>query len=103
MTLKRLGLTFLVSLIPFSAHPQQATIQNPQAVALTTQAMAALTGTTQVNDVTLTGTANLTVGPDTDSGRVTLKALGTTDSRLDLTFSDGTRSEIRISTDGAPN
>jgi hypothetical protein len=84
---------------PFTVHSQS----DPQAVALAAKARAALIGNVQVLDVTLTGTAKLTVGPDTDSGKVTLKALGTTDSRLDLTFSDGTRSEIRISTDGTPN
>jgi membrane protein YdbS with pleckstrin-like domain len=51
MTLKRLALPFCLLLIQFTAHSQQAAIQNPQAVALATQAMAALTGTTQVSDM----------------------------------------------------
>jgi hypothetical protein len=68
---------------------------SPQAVTLATQAMAALVGSTQVSDVTLTGTGTRTAGSDVASGTVALKALGINYSRLDLTLSDGSRSEIR--------
>ena len=97
MTLKRLVVTFFLLLIPFTAYSQQS---DPQAFGLAAKARAALLGNAQVFDVTLTGTANLTVGPNTDSGTVTLKALGAMDSRLDLSFTDGKRSEIRITTGG---
>jgi hypothetical protein len=89
-------------LIQFTAHSQQAAIQNPQAVALATQAMAALTGTTQVSDITLTGTATRTAGSDIESGNITLRALGTADGRFDINLTNGTRSEIRNSSNGAP-
>jgi len=95
MTLNRLALAFCLSLIPCTVFSHQAPIQSPQGVALATQAMAALTGTTQVNDITLTGTATRTAGSDVESGSITLRALGTAESRLDLSANNGTRTEIR--------
>lgn len=100
MTLRRLALTFFLLLSPFSSQAQ--TIQNPQAVALATQALVALTGTTQVNDITLTGTAIRTAGSDVENGTVTLKALGSFYSRLDASSGSGTRSEIRNLSNGTP-
>jgi hypothetical protein len=102
MTLKQLALTFCLLLIPFSARSQQTAIQSPQAVTLATQAMAALTGTIQVNDITLTGTATRTAGSDIESGNINLKALGIYASRMDLSLSNGTRSEIFSLSSGAP-
>jgi hypothetical protein len=102
MTLKRLALSFCLVLIPFSAHSQQPAIQDPQAVALVAKAMAALTGATGVNDITLTGTATRTAASDVESGTVVLKALGTTDSRMDLSLSNGTRHEVRNYSSSAP-
>ena len=75
MTLKPLALAFCLLLIPFTAHSQQTTIQNPQAVAFAAQAMAALSHTTQVSDITLTGTATRTAGSESKAERP-LKALG---------------------------
>jgi hypothetical protein len=68
---------------------------DPQAVALATQSYSALVGTTQINDATLSGTIVRTAGSDIGTGTVTLKALGTGQSRLDMNLSNGTRSEIR--------
>jgi hypothetical protein len=101
MTLRRIVLISFLLLIPFTAHSQQAPIQNPQAVALVSQALAALDGSTQVNDISLTGTATRTAGSDIESGNVTLKALGTSDSRLDLIVSTGTYSDVRSMQTGA--
>jgi hypothetical protein len=103
MTLRRIVLISFLLLIPLSAHSQQALIQNPQAMALATQALAALAGSTQVNDITLTGTATRTAGPDIESGTVVLEALGDSYSRLDLTLSNGARHEVRnLSSISAP-
>jgi hypothetical protein len=96
MTLKRLAFTSCLLLIPFSAHSQQAAIQNPQAFALATQALAALIGTTQVSGITLTGTATRTAGSDIESGSIMLKALGNPDSRFDLVYGDMERGSQRI-------
>jgi hypothetical protein len=102
MTLKRLVLPFCLLLIPFTAYSQQAALQSPQAVAFAAQAMAALSPTTQVSDITLTGTATRTVGSEVESGSITLKALGNPDSRLDLVETSGTRSEIRNNSTSVP-
>jgi hypothetical protein len=98
MTLKRLAVTFCLLLIPFTVHSQS----DPQAVTLATHSLAALDGSTQVSDVTLTGTATRTVGSDIESGNITLKALGNQASRFDLALASGTRSEIRNTSGGMP-
>jgi hypothetical protein len=70
---------------------------------LASQALAALTSSVQLNDVTLTGTGIRTAGSDVESGSVSLKALAGGESRLDLTVAGGTRSEIRnLDSNGAP-
>ncbi len=76
--------------------------QDPTAVALATNAVTRLSGSVQIADVTLTGTATRVAGSDIGSGAVTLKALGTSNSRMDLSLSDGPLSEIRTSQSGAP-
>jgi hypothetical protein len=99
MTLKQLAVTFCLLLIPFTVHSQS----DPQAVTLATQALAALDGTTQISDVTLTGTATRTVGSDVESGSITLKALQTLYSRYDLTTTSATLTEVRsVTTSGVP-
>jgi hypothetical protein len=89
-----------------AAFPQSSpapTASSPQAVALASQALSALTGSTQVNDVTLTATGTRTAGSDVETGSVTLKALGSGESRLDLSVAGGTRSEIRnLNSNSAP-
>jgi hypothetical protein len=86
-------------LIPLAAIAQTqtaaTTVSDPQAVTLATQSYSALVGTTQINDVTLTGTIVRTAGSDVGTGTVTLKALGAGQSRMDMNLSDGQRSEIR--------
>jgi len=54
-----------------------------------------------VSDVTLTGNATWTVG-DPETGTVALRALGSGESRVDLTLSGGTRTEIRDASAGVP-
>jgi len=56
-------------------------------------------GNHTINAVTLTGTATWGAG-STDTGTVTLKAIGTGKSRMDLTLTDGTRTEIRDASAG---
>ena len=89
--------------LPASAQqPPTAVAQNPTAVTLAARSVALLSGGVQISDITLTGTATRIAGSDTGSGTVTLKALGISDSRMDLSLSDGARSEIRTSSSGAP-
>jgi len=80
----------------------QPPVSDPQAVALATQAIAALTHGLAVSDVTLTGSVTWTLGSDIESGTGTLMALGTGESRMDLALSAGTRTEIRDSSATTP-
>ena len=70
----------------------QSPASDPQALALAQKSLAALTGGAKIGDVTLTGSVELN-GTDTGSG--VLKALGTEESRVDLTLSTGTVTEVR--------
>jgi hypothetical protein len=73
---------------------------NPQAAAYAAQSFTAMTGSTTISDITLTGTVTWNAG--TDTGTATLRALGTGESRLDLALSSGNRTEIRDAQTGAP-
>lgn len=75
-----------------NAVGQNAPASDPQALAYAAQSMAAVTGSTNISDVTLTGSVTWN---GTDSGTATLEALGTGESRMDLALSSGTRTEIR--------
>jgi len=93
---------FLCSLISASLSAQQsastATLQpvsDPQGVALVQRAFSALVGANNVSDVTLTGTARRIAGSDDETGTASMKATATGDSRVDLNFPSGERSEIR--------
>jgi hypothetical protein len=106
MSSSLLGPILAVLFLTFAPAPSQtaatAPASDPQAIALATKALAALTGTVQINDVTLTGTATRTAGSDIETGTITLKALGTTNSRMDFAGSNGSRSEIRTNASGFP-
>jgi hypothetical protein len=105
MLLKRVAIVTGILVLAFSTSAQltsTAVTKDPTAVALATKSLAALTGTVQITDVTLTGTATRTAGSDVESGNVTLRALGTSSGRMDLVVSSGTRSEIRSSPNGVP-
>jgi len=84
---------------PSTASPTSTT--DPRAAALASQAVLAL-GTAPVTDVTLTGTVTRTVGPDSESGTFTLKALGLAQSRMDLYLPSGVFTEVRTTTTGYP-
>lgn len=68
---------------------------DPQAVALIQKAVTALTGSATIADVTLTGTAERIAGSDDETGTATLKATSLGDSRVELDFPSGKRTEIR--------
>jgi len=84
------------------AAPQSTTsVSDRSAVAFATQAYSALTGKTNISDVTLNATATRTAGSDVEAGTMTLKALGAGESRFDLNSASGTRSEVRNLSNGA--
>src|SRR5262249_40903869 len=86
--------------ISIIALGQTRPASDPVALSYAAQSVAAITGGVKVADVMLTGNATWTVGPDSESGTVTLWALGTGESRMDLALSGGTRSEVRDSSTG---
>jgi hypothetical protein len=89
-------LTLLLS-TPGLSFAQQAmtTTTAPSAATLLAEAAAALSGSVTVSDVTLTGTVQSTAGSDTETGTVSMKAMAPGESRLDLTLSASSHSEIR--------
>lgn len=100
-----LGLAGFVLCVPTLAIGQSATApaSDPQALALASNAMAALIGRQSVTDVTMTGTVTWSTGEDeNESGTATLRALGAGESRMDLALPEGTRSEIRDLQTGGP-
>ena len=92
-------LTFLV--LTSDVVGQNAPASNPQALSLATQSITALTGGTNISDVTLTGSVTWN-GPGADTGTATLMALATGESRVDLILTGGTRTEIRDAQTGVP-
>ncbi len=99
----RSGPLLLLCLIcSVSASAQQSTstsaapTSDPQAVALVHRSLAELTGGVAVTDVTLTGTAHRIAGSDDETGTATLEATSAGDSRVDLLFPSGNRTEIPI-------
>jgi hypothetical protein len=83
---------FLLVVSGASAQNPQS---DPQAVALASQAMMTLTSGVGVSDVALTGNVTWIAGSDTETGSAILQAKGTGRSRVDLSLSGGTRTEIR--------
>jgi hypothetical protein len=92
-------LVFLTA--PYIVIAQGQPPSDPQAVAFAAQSIAALIGGNTITDVTLTGTVTWN-GSGTDSGSATLRALGSSESRMDLSLSSGTRTEIRDAQTGTP-
>lgn len=74
--------------------PATTTTSSQQAATLLAQCAKALTGSTVVSDVTLTGTVERIAGSDDENGSATYKALPSA-NRLAMSFAGGTRSEIR--------
>jgi hypothetical protein len=71
------------------------TTSNPAAIALLNSSVTAQVGTTTVNDVSLSASGTLTIGPSQQSGATQLKATAVGQSRIDLSLSTGTNTEIR--------
>jgi hypothetical protein len=90
----------LLSLSKSASAQNQPPASDPQALTYAAQSIAAMTGSTTIRDVTLTGTVTW-YGAGTDTGTATLQALGTGESRIDLTLTAGTRTEIRDAQTGA--
>ena len=81
---------------------QSTTSPSPQALTVLQGSYGALTGTTAVSDVTLTGSAEWIAGSDDETGTAVYKTTSGA-NRLDMTFRNGTRSEIRLNVAGTPS
>jgi len=99
--MRAVALLYVCALIPITLEAQQSALtpgpvaSDPQAVSLLQKSLAVQVGTLQVTDVTLSGTAQRIAGSDDENGTATLKATVLGDSRIDLSFQSGDRSEIR--------
>lgn len=102
MGLRVLALS-LATLLTFSpaVDSQQTNSSSAQAATIIAQSLAAMAGSTNIADITMTGTAERIVGSDDEAGTVTFKAVNGA-SRLDLSLSGGMRTEIRGSNAGVP-
>ena len=84
----------VMALLACCASAQNQPPSDPQAVAYAAQSIAALVGSTPISDLTLTGNVTWNGGVS-GTGTATLRALGTSESRMDLALTSGTRTEIR--------
>jgi hypothetical protein len=93
---------FLVFYFASLASAQNPPASDPQALNLVAQSIVAMSGGNPISDVTLTGNATWVAGSDLETGQLALKAKGVSESRIDLSLSGGTRTEVRNDTAGFP-
>jgi hypothetical protein len=91
-----------IALACCTASAQNPPASDPQALAYAAQSIAAIVGSVSISDVTLTGTATWYGSGGTDTGTANLQAVGTSESRMDLALTAGTRTEIRDAQTGVP-
>jgi hypothetical protein len=94
----RIVLLFMVLLFGYWAVAQSSPItvsRDPQAIALLQQSLTNMTNGVPIADVTLSGTATRIVGPDQYSGQVALEAKGTQESRIALSLSGFSLTQVR--------
>jgi hypothetical protein len=90
-----LAVSIVISLgLPFGSLPQTLNAASAQGPSFVQRSLAALTGGQSVTDMTATATAHSIAGSEDETGTATLKAVATGSSRLDLTLTSGSRSEI---------
>jgi hypothetical protein len=97
----RISGTFLMLLISTSVSLAQ-TPSVSQSASIVAQETAVLCPQGPITDVLMTGTASWTMGSDSQTGQVTLKARAIGQSRIDLALESGARSEIRINDPSNP-
>ncbi|PSH04764.1 MAG: hypothetical protein CXZ00_05170 [Acidobacteria bacterium] len=91
----------IVLVVPFfGVQAQSRPASDPPAIALAAQSIAAVAGSSNLSDVTLTGNAKLNMQ---ESGTFKLSALGSGESRIDLVLPGGTTTVIRDVRSKAPH
>jgi hypothetical protein len=99
----RLVLVVSLFISAVCAAAANAPTSDPFAITLAQRSVAALTGGAPVTDVTLNANVISIFGSDNETGTGTLEAKGTSESRVDLSLSGGTRSDVRnFTSDGGP-
>lgn len=79
-----------------------AAVSDAQAALLAQQSAAALTGGNPIIDVSLNANVTSIFGSDNETGTGTFSAKGIMQSRVDLSLSGGTRTDVRSVTNGRP-
>jgi hypothetical protein len=93
---------YLCFVLVLSTSAQQSATALPQAYTFLQSALMALRGSTPIADITLSGTAHYIAGSDDETGIAVLKAIPGA-SRIDLSLSSGSRSEIWNIVSGTPS
>jgi len=86
---------FIALLFAISLPGQQAATTDSQTLLVSQRAYAALSGGNPIADIALSGAARRIAGSDDETGTVTLKAMATGASRMDLSLPSGQRSEVQ--------
>jgi hypothetical protein len=98
----RLAVAVSLLISAVCAVAQNSPSSDPFAVSLARQSVTALTGGAPITDVTLNANVTSILGSDNESGTGTFEAKGTSESRIDLNLSGGTRSDVRNISNGVP-
>lgn len=98
----RIALLFSLAIVfaASTSFAQRAAPKDPQAVSLLRATLSALSS--NITNVTLTGTVTRTAGSDIESGAVTLEGLGGGESRVEMMLTDGPRVEVINQGQGGP-
>ena len=83
--------------------PSPTSPSDSQAITLAKQSTSALTGGTSIGDVTVNANVISTTSGTSDSGTGMFRAKGNSESRVDLSLTDGMTSDVRNTTNGLPS
>lgn len=86
--------------VPSFTLGQTAAPRDAQAVTIASRSLQALTRGTSLTDVALQGTTTYTAGSNIETGTVTLLASGNLASRMNLSLTEGQRTEVRNGAQG---
>src|SRR5215470_11040618 len=101
----RLAMAF-VFLVSLGAAAQVSTsqgtvVRDPQAISVLQKSVTAMSNGVAISDVSLSGTATRIAGSEQESGQVILEAKGTQESKISVSLSGYTFTEVRSFASGA--
>src|SRR5690242_12146026 len=100
--MSRLAMAVVFSFLAIGAVAQVVPTSDPLAISLAQKSIAALTGGSAPQDVTLNASVISILGSDYETGTGTLTAQGYSQSRIDVNLSNGNRSDVRSMTSAGP-